>query len=441
MRLFNALQQLLIVATTVLVPGVALANDVYITQAAAGAGNGLNCANAKAVSHFNTSTNWVAGTPTGTQIGPGTIAHLCGIFTFNSGATGISVQGSGTRGNPITILFEPGAILQAPDFGAGAAAIRLDGANYITVDGGGSGNAAAGTFITSGLIQATLSGTAGAACIGGPCTRNNGSTAISATNTNGITIQNLEIRNMYLRTSFTDQAPDWANYFCIHASPSNSLIIDNNKMSQSGEIIGVNGDNMIIRNNDINNTNHGISLGAGATSYINTYIYNNHIHDMASWDAGSPYPYHHDGIHVFPGGPGYDTSLFIYNNTFDGDIGASAPTGWIYMEQTCCTGGTAWIFNNYATSVPYRSAPAMFGIYSSAQIYFLNNTIVGNGYSGGGVGCDIGRLDSGIALAKNNSAERNHMAGTSKGTRQFRGSLRSTSTRILMGPLPGMLLI
>ncbi len=336
------------------------AANIYITPN--GSSQGACNSSPQTPAFFNNSGNWGSGS---NQIGPGTTVHLCGTFSFGSGATGLAAQGSGASGNPITILFESNATLQAPDFGSGGAAIRLDGLNYITVDGGGTGSAGSGSFAPKGIIQATLSGTNGGACTGGACTQNNGSTGISASGTTGITIQNLVIQNMYLKTSINDQSADWSNYFCIHASPSNNLTINNNYMHDSGEILAPNGNNVTISNNYIASTNHGISLGAGSTSWSNTKIFGNHITNMATWDAGSPYPYHHDGIHIFPGGPGFYLSVFIYNNTFDGDIGASAPTAWIYAEKTCCTGGTVWVFNNYATTVPYRSSPAVFGIYWS----------------------------------------------------------------------------
>jgi hypothetical protein len=377
--------------------GFSSATDVYITPN--GTSQGACTTSPQTLAWFNNSSSWGSGS---NQIGPGTTVHLCGTFTFSSGATGLTAQGSGSAGSPITILFESGATLQAPDFGSGGAGIRLDGLNYITVDGGGTGNAGGGTFAPNGIIQATLSGTSGGSCIGGPCSHNNGGTGISGVNTNNITIKNLLIRDMYLRTSTADQAPDWSNYFCIHASPSSNLTIDNNLMRDSGEILAPNGDNIIISNNDISNTNHGLSLGAGSTSWTGTYIYNNHFHDMNSWDAGSPFPYHHDGIHIFPGGPGFYRAVYIYNNTFDGNIGTESVTGWIYAEAACCTGGTVWVFNNYATSVPYESAPAIFGLFSGSSINFANNTVVGNGYFNGGVGCDLGNNDATLSLAKNN---------------------------------------
>ena len=89
-----------------------------MSQSATGLGNGQDCSNTKAASYFNTSTYWVSSTPIGTQIGPGTVIHICGTFTGNAGSSALVVRGSGTSTQPITILFEPGAQLNAPYWGA-----------------------------------------------------------------------------------------------------------------------------------------------------------------------------------------------------------------------------------------------------------------------------------------------------------------------------------
>lgn len=379
------------------------ANDVYLANVAAGGNTGVDCADAKVYTYFNSSGNWSAS-PSGILIGPDTTVHLCGTIgsaTVGTGITLLTSQSSGTSGHPVTILFESGAVLQSPDFGAGGAAIRLDNSDWITVDGGGTGNANLGTFTPNGIIQATLSGTTGGSCTGGACNKNNGSTGISATTTNHITIKNLKIQNMYLRSSFSDQAPDWATYFCIHASPSSDLLINNNYMIESGEILAPNGNNIEIKNNYLAQTNHELSLGAGATSWSNTYVHDNHFGPMDHWDAGTPFPYHHDGIHIFPGGPGFYLSVYIYNNTFDGDIGSVSVTGWIYAEQTSMTGGNLYVFNNTETTTPGRSAPALFGLYSGT-ILVANNTLFQSFYTGGGVALDVGLADATVNVHKNN---------------------------------------
>jgi hypothetical protein len=74
---------------------VAAAASVHFAQNAAGTADGSSCANARSVGWFNTSGNWGTGT---TQIGPGTIAYLCGTVT-----SGLVLQGSGASGSYVTI--------------------------------------------------------------------------------------------------------------------------------------------------------------------------------------------------------------------------------------------------------------------------------------------------------------------------------------------------
>src|SRR5580704_6457214 len=89
------------------------ANSVYIAQNAAGAADGSSAANALPVTYFNNGANWSGGSPAGAQIGPGTIVHLCNVIS-----SPLTVQGSGTAGNSITILFESNASMSAPDWTA-----------------------------------------------------------------------------------------------------------------------------------------------------------------------------------------------------------------------------------------------------------------------------------------------------------------------------------
>lgn len=387
-RLHLALQCCLLGA---ILCGTAFGTTRYVAQSAGVFSGGTACNGQTAVTPatFNAAT-----------IAAGDVVWLCGTMTFSASATAIVPHNSGSAGNPITINFDTGAILQAPDFGAGGTAISVDNKTFITIDGMGTGNAAQGTFVPNGTIQATLSGTSGAACIGGPCTRNVGGTGVRAQNATNIIIKNLLIQDMYLRTLTSDQAPDWSTYFCISAFPgATNLLIDNNLMHDSGEIVSATGAGMIIRNNYMYNTNHGIATGLAGTSVSGAYIYANHFGSMANWDAGTPFPYHHDGIHFFQNpGPGFWDNVFIYSNTFDGDIGTS-PTGWVFLEATCCTGGHVYLFNNSANGGS-RSAPAEYGIYSGI-IFFAQNTTWSNFWTNSGIACDIGHNDATISVWQN----------------------------------------
>src|SRR3984893_17134985 len=98
----------------------AQASNVYITPD--GGGNGICTNNTHPPSWFNNSGNWGNGA---TQIGPGTIVHLCGTFVGAQGATMLTAQGSGSSGNPVTILFESGANLTSPAWSGVTGAIDI----------------------------------------------------------------------------------------------------------------------------------------------------------------------------------------------------------------------------------------------------------------------------------------------------------------------------
>src|ERR1035441_5405250 len=141
---------LLVIIFTFAAAGFSSANDIYLAQTAQGGNNGQDCADAYAYNDgthgINVSGNWVAGNT----------LHICGTISVSAGTNIITARASGSSGNPITIKWEPGAILQAPYFGTGSkAGIVLSGYNYITLNGGNTGNA---TGTTPGTPPASWTG-------------------------------------------------------------------------------------------------------------------------------------------------------------------------------------------------------------------------------------------------------------------------------------------
>src|SRR5713226_5760061 len=120
---------LLMFAILFLAASPASAKDSYISQS--GTGTGTSCTDALPVAWFNNAANWGSGS---TQIGPGTTVHLCGTFTVAPGSTMLTFQGSGTSGNPITLLFESGANLTAPYWSPNGA-INTNGNTWLTING------------------------------------------------------------------------------------------------------------------------------------------------------------------------------------------------------------------------------------------------------------------------------------------------------------------
>jgi hypothetical protein len=182
-----------------LVPATASANEVYMAAKAQGGNTGVDCADAVAyddATHgFNVADNWTSSTPSGLQIGPGSVVHLCGTITAGAGASGLlSFQGSGTSGNPITLTFETGALLTAPYWGNNGAIDLGDHDNVIVSGGPACGNVNYTETSCNGTIEATDNGTG--------LTHQNGGVGLQVgdgtRSGDNVTVEYLNVKNMYV---------------------------------------------------------------------------------------------------------------------------------------------------------------------------------------------------------------------------------------------------
>ncbi len=342
-------------------------NAVFIAQNATGGNTGAECADAKAASYFNTSGNW-SSTPTGIQIGPGTTVTLCGTFTGAANATMLTFQGSGASGNLLAILGDSGGVtFTAPYWNGTNAAINVNGQSNILINGGTTCGWSAATQSDTAcnfVIVNTANGSASsfanqAASIG---------IAIPSGSSN-VTIENVDIHNIYQRTDFTD--------------------LEGNDTLQNCYSLGYTGagvQNITIKQGFCYMAGWGIqsggpgplTIGPGLELYAEDHnianaaqtitIEGNHFHDWYVWDhiqVSGSYPYHHDAYHCYGNATGTTQSLYIYNNQFDGQTQVSQTTcpgcggmnALVFLEggngdPTACFvntgGGTANIFNNVA---------------------------------------------------------------------------------------------
>src|SRR5581483_4522874 len=202
--MFNKLVAILLLACP------AWAADVYFAQAGRGLNNGASCANAFNIGRFNTNdSNWSAGNT----------LHLCGTFTaVSANTTMLTVQAGGTVNNPITVLFEPGAVLTSPAWSTTTGALFINGKSNVIIDGG-----------TNGLITATANGTGLANTIDsvGVTTVTNGATSPTVTH---VKVKNLTITNLFVRTRHAESGgnPPGFNSVAINIiSGGNNLITGN----------------------------------------------------------------------------------------------------------------------------------------------------------------------------------------------------------------------
>lgn len=354
--------------------------NVYLASAAAGANDGSSCGNAHIYTFFNSAGNWGAGA---TQIGTttnDTIVHLCGTITASSNSTALTFQASGTSGHPITLLWETGAILQAPYFaassggGACGGGICAHGLTDFVIDGG-----------SNGIIQNTANGTGLA--------NQQSSLMIDEVQCNRCTVKNLHFNNIYVRTSPSDTAIDETQMACIQFDGASNALIQGNHFDQVGWCVKdafdtVGGANLEISQNYWVHFAHGIMIAANAAATVTGTV---KIHDNefdgpgTTWD-GSGCPFHQDGIHLF--GTGTTTvmdSLYMYNNYFHGDWG-QCPTGFVFEESGTSPvdikDGNYW--NNVGvlnSSGQVENTNGWFNLYGKVgfTMRFVNNTMIGTG--------------------------------------------------------------
>lgn len=361
----NSTRLLPLLAIVVLYSAFASAADIYIAQNTAGTNSGADCADAHSATWFNTAGNWANPKQAG-KIGPGDTAHLCGTFTAPAGANGyLTFQASGSNGSSITLLFERGAVVTAPYWGANGA-IYGSNHNYVIVDGG-----------TNGILQATANGS-------GLAYQQNGA-GVNLGGSSNSEVRNLTIANIYVHSSSTDY--NGQDSYGVHWYIGNSVSIHNLTVHDAKWCINygwpgsqTSSGNITIFDNTEYNCDHGIAFGDGNTGAVlqgTNLIYGNVIHDALNWDDTQD-ANHHDGIHVWTTHSASTVTIQVFNNYIYGDWGTHQ-TADIYFDGNGAPGFygiSGNIFNNLLVNTSAVNAPADAMIFVwSANIGVYNNTI------------------------------------------------------------------
>jgi hypothetical protein len=352
----HTIQKLIAILGFMLLIPMAFASitDVYLAQNAQGAGDGSSCSNAKAASFFNTSGNWGSGS---SQIGAGTTVHLCGTLTASAGATLLTFQGSGGAGNPVTLLFENGTVLQSPYFQQIGGAINLNGKSHILIDGGTTCGEVNTTLVPcNGLIQNTSNGSTGNEnCINSPCANQQNSSAVYSTGTfTDVEVRNLAIKHMYHRTDLhSNSGPaDGSVTFEIwfdHIGGSSNVNIHNNDIENGSECVTVDFegggsiDSVTVDNVYCNDMHWGIAIvngGVNNTHGTHIHVDYNEITNWANWVSPST-TFHGNGTILYnaacSGCDIGDTSSTISNNYIHGDLNngfkLGSPTAFLSVQD------------------------------------------------------------------------------------------------------------
>lgn len=367
------------------------AKQLYLTQSGAGNGDGLSLKNAGSVTWFNTTANWGPGSK---QISPGDTVCLTGTISST-----LTIKTSGAVGRAITLLFGPGASMQSEAWPASTGAINLNSKSYITIDGGaegGIGGINGSPRLTNGYIENTANGTALA--------NKKPSIFIYGPDATDITVQNLALYNLYVRTSTNDLAPasfparDWsaiAAFYNGRRSPhnwtvANCIIHD----AYCGFLISYNASssNMQYCHCTTYNCNWGGNAGdyGRQATLSDLAVHDNYFHDWANWDdtTGSN-RFHHNGFYAWAVSGGTANSVSYYNNVIGPNFGGHASSGLFIsgLVKTVLVYNNVFVENAHDRPMdgllylnPY---PDITGTYMA-----YNNTFVGGG---NGIGINFTR--------------------------------------------------
>lgn len=356
----------------------ARASDIFVAQNTGGGADGSSCANARAIGSLG-GGDWSAGNT----------IHLCGTITST-----LTAQGNGSSGSPVTVFFEPGSGFSLPAVSANGQ-IDVSNRSWIVIDGGGGSCGFVG-FANVPCAQGYIQSTDNGSSLGNHVN----SVAILADGSSNVEIKGLLISNIYVHNSTSDSATQ--RTYCVrgYSFPTN-LSIHNNTMHDVGWCLDGGGNGLQFYNNEVYHMDHGVGSG-GPESNIS--IHDNHFHDMANWDTSSD-SYHHDGIHVFTDN-GAVSGVLEYNNLFDGDMGNNV-TAWVYDEASSGSFTGLVEFNNVAYVATGRnSCCGVMGLYSDGGSgngnIFVNNTIIGPGFTPGTGSGSIVKSGQQNATYKNN---------------------------------------
>lgn len=366
----------LLLLLTAVCPG----EDIYVSQG--GGGSGASSASPLAISWLATAGNWGSGAG---KVGPGDTVHLCGTITST-----VTVLGSGNVGSPITIRFEPGAMLSKPAWGIdGASAIYASGKSHVVIDGNGVG-----------IIECTNNGDA--LGLAQPAY------GITAKSGSGWTIRDLTIRNIFVHTYNATNVVAAYSTRGVFASNISDFTVSGNTIT--GAYVGVyyiaNGaslNNCTIEGNTLAKCSTALisALGGSATDAMSgVVIADNDIAMGLNW-FDPPNNNHIDGIHTWTS-PGTITGLDIHGNYIHGDPSTHC-TGYVYVEGNFVS---PLFYNNVMVGSTNRPAGGFFAFKLGAtttQFHVFNNTVVGLAANNtGGTGIQILAAAGTVAELKNN---------------------------------------
>ncbi|MGH7994723.1 MAG: beta strand repeat-containing protein [Opitutaceae bacterium] len=328
---------------------------------------------------------------------------------------GLIVQASGTAGNPITLQFDPGANMTAPVWSSAYGAIDTNAKQYIVVDGG-SGRI--GGYLALGVVNGVIQNTANGSSLAYQIP----SGFVRMPDSSNVTVRNLALYNLYVRTSTTDEAPaagahrDWSAIasFTNSGGARTNVWVDNCVIHDafSGFYMDytVGCSNFQYSDSTAYACNWGGNCGddGSGASLTGLQVYGDYFHDFTNWEDLPTDNFHHNGFYGWAVSGGTLTGIRYYDNVVGPNFG-SASSGLF------CSGAVSdvVIYNNIfvensedkpADGLAYCSPDRdVAGTYA-----ILNNTFVGGGV---GIGVNFYRSQTGSSVAQTLIVQNNIFSG------------------------------
>jgi hypothetical protein len=338
------------------------AADHYVTQDGAGAMDGTSLSDAWSLDLLNNIGSWAA-TPTAGKISPGDTVWLNGTITEK-----ITIQRSGTAGSPVTIRFATNAKMSQP--GWSGAILDLNGRSYITVDGG-----------ANGIIESTDNGTPDTH------TTSYNATGVLGMGSSNIIVRNLTVRNLYVKTSTSDQRYGGfgVRFSALSSGTYSNVLVEDCVFHDMEEGAGFGyranpTTGIKVTRCLIYNVDDGVTVvdGNNGSSASDVEISYNRIYGFALWDDVIDNLFHHDGVHVLAnGGSSTLTNVRLFGNVVGSDFGSKATSG-LYVAGRV---SGAYVYNNVLIGIPNKPNNGLVTVktWSIGEVYIYNNTFVSDG--------------------------------------------------------------
>ncbi len=391
-------------ATVIVVAAGSAGSQVYVSQSGAGGEAGTSCVAAHRLRWLDEESHWGSGS---SQVGPGTVVHLCGTLTEP-----VETKGSGSAGNPIEVRFEAGAKIAMGGSGCpGSGCINVgDAPEYVTINGG-----------VDGQIENTERSYAREK-EEGPVT-----TGIEANGCRHCNFENLEVGPLYDTEKGDVVGNTEIRGIKIRPEGGNVeyVTVAHDYFHDQGWSVNIEADpstNHIYVEHDVfYRLTHGFTPGASFNGGdIGPVVFaHNDFYGNINWEDGEHDTNHVDGVHCFAGYgdyPHYNSEpgkgLYIYDNYFTMEgHNAEAP---VFLEgannHTVCGDKTSplWVFDNVITGTTANGLITD----GSGEPRIFNNTFIGTTTEKEACVEITSDTESGRELAIQNVRFKNNVAST-----------------------------